>query len=187
MVKIYTKTGDAGLTGLYGGERVPKDSPRIETCGAIDELNSWLSFSRDLLPEAGWADSIAGIQKDLFTLGADVATPEKSKTSARAPRIGPHHVKAIETLIDAAETALPPQDRFYLPGGCPASNAVEIARGVCRRAERRLWTLAHNEPVNREAAVYLNRLADYLYVLARLINKRQGVREIPWEPPPPAG
>jgi len=180
-MKIYTKTGDKGETGLYGGQRVRKDSPRIEACGEVDELNSFLSVARNHITERATNNTLISLQKDLFVLGADIATPSYSKTAQRTPRISPAHIKNIETLIDAAQSTLTPQTHFYLPGGCPASSAVEAARSVCRRAERRLWTLSGKEEVSQDTLIYLNRLSDFLYVLARLINKNQGVVEIPWE------
>ncbi len=181
-MKIYTKSGDKGETGLYGGQRVRKDSTRVEAYGTVDELNSFLSIAKLHLTEPETTSTITNLQKELFVLGADIATPPHSKTAKKTPRITSAHVENLETLIDKAQNILPPQKHFYLPGGCPASSALEAARSVCRRAERRLWTVAKKEPVNEQALIYLNRLSDFLYVLARLINKRQGVPETPWEP-----
>jgi len=181
-MKIYTKTGDKGETGLYGGERVRKDSLRVEAYGTVDELNSFLSVAKTHMSAHETASMITDIQKDLFTLGADIATPARSQTACRVPRISTTHIKNLETLIDRVQGTLSPQTHFYLPGGCPASSSLETARSVCRRAERRLWSVAKKEDVNPDALVYLNRLSDLLYVLARQANKHQGIIEIQWEP-----
>ena len=181
-MKIYTKSGDKGQTGLFGGKRVKKQSARVEAYGSVDELNSFLALASAFITEHETAAILTDIQKDLFVLGADLATPSGSKTPKKTPRISSRHIRNLENIIDRVQTSLPPQTHFVLPGGSQASSALEVARSVCRRAERKLWALADKEDVNQEAVVYLNRLSDLLFVLARLINKKQGVLEIPWEP-----
>ena len=182
-MKIYTKTGDKGQTGLYDGSRTRKDSLRIEACGAVDELNSFLAAAKEQVPYKDVRSELVEIQKDLFVLGSDVATPLKSKTAPkRTPRIGPAYIKKLEARIDEIQAQLPKQSHFFLPGGCQASSAVEICRSVSRRAERRLWALSRKEPLNPDTLIYLNRLSDFLYVLARLLNKHWGVPETAWVP-----
>lgn len=182
-VKIYTRGGDGGQTGLFGGGRVRKDHARVEAYGSVDELNAALGAARAAgLPED--LDRLAeGIQGDLFVLGADLATPPdtaaRSETIARLPEGA---AAGLEGRIDACEEELEPLATFILPGGCPAGAALHLARTVCRRAERRLVALSGVETVSAEALPYLNRLSDLLFVMARLANARAGRSEKPWTP-----
>jgi cob(I)alamin adenosyltransferase len=183
-MRIYTKTGDAGETGLYGGGRVPKDALRVAAYGAVDELNAALGVARALA--AGDADLdavLARLQAECFTLGAELATPQPSGIARPVPRISGAHVAAAEQDIDRLETELPELRHFILPGGAKAGAALHFARTVCRRAERELVRLHHAEPVSAEALQYLNRVSDLLFVMARAANRRAGAAETPWEPP----
>jgi cob(I)alamin adenosyltransferase len=183
MMKIYTKTGDRGDTGLFGGPRVAKDAPRIEAYGAVDELNSALGVARSqkLPPEI---DSlVARIQNDLFSVGAELATP--SAGGRPTPHVADSDIAALEQAIDGYQGQLEPLRQFILPGGCAAAAQLHLARTVCRRAERRLVTLMRqpDEHVASEPLIYLNRLSDLLFVLARIANKTAGVSDVPWQKP----
>ncbi|CAN5845233.1 cob(I)yrinic acid a,c-diamide adenosyltransferase [soil metagenome] len=187
-MKIYTRTGDRGETGLFGGGRVSKDHTRVEAYGEVDELNSLLGVVVVALEDAGEAE-IAGrlrrIQADLFTLGANLATPraeEGGRASAHVPGLPAERIAEMESWIDAAEEELEPLRSFILPGGSQAAALLHLARTVCRRAERRVVTLAHQAQVEEEVIVYLNRLSDLLFTLARLANRRVGMHDIPWVP-----
>lgn len=189
-MKIYTRTGDRGETGLFGGGRVSKDHTRVEAYGEVDELNSLLGVVVVALEDAGEAE-IAGrlrrIQADLFTLGANLATPraeEGGRASAHIPKLPAERIAEMESWIDAAEEELEPLRSFILPGGSQAAALLHLARTVCRRAERRVVTLAHQAQVEEEVIVYLNRLSDLLFTLARLANRRGGRQDIPWVPTP---
>lgn len=182
-VPIYTGGGDRGETGLFGGGRVQKDDLRVEAYGAVDELNASLGLARTTgLP--GELDALlARIQDDLFVLGADLATPPDATVRAdRVVRMEAGAAKALEPEIDRLDAALPPLRTFILPGGSPGGAALHLARTVCRRAERRVVTLARKSGVSPEAVVYLNRLSDLLFVMARSANARAGVPEAPWNP-----
>jgi len=181
-MKIYTRTGDEGETGLYGGERVAKDSPRIEAVGAVDEANSQLGFVRSLLPgEVDGLDAdLRRIQNDLFDLGADLATRFGSRGEENVRRITAADVLFLEDRTDFYTDDGPEFAGFVLPGGHPAAAALQVARAVVRRAERRVITLAGKEKVNPEVRHYLNRLSDLLFVAARWLNQRQGVEEPLW-------
>jgi cob(I)alamin adenosyltransferase len=183
-MKIYTRKGDRGETSLFGGERVEKDSLRLEAYGTVDELNSILGLARS--NRNGIHKEIDGmleaVQNDLFVLGADLATP-LSKEKAKTPRVGPKDVKRLERWIDKAEDELPPLKNFILPGGSPLAAALHLARTVCRRAERRVVALSHSEEIGELVIVYLNRLSDLLFVVARLANHRARLEEIKWSPP----
>jgi cob(I)alamin adenosyltransferase len=189
-MKIYTRTGDRGETGLFGGGRVSKDHTRVEAYGEVDELNSVLGVVIASLEDAREAE-IAGrlrqIQADLFTLGANLATPraeEGGRASAHVPGLPAERIAEMESWIDAAEEELEPLQSFILPGGSQAAALLHLARTVCRRAERRVVTLAHQAQVEEEVIVYLNRLSDLLFTLARLANRRGGRQDIPWVPTP---
>lgn len=176
MPKIYTRTGDTGQTGLYGGGRVPKDDPRVEAYGTVDEANSALGVLAAHLdgePEA----AILAAQRALFDIGAELATPE----SGRVAGVTAAQVEALEGLIDRWEAELPPLRQFILPGGEVPAALCHVARSVVRRAERRTVTLARSVDVNPEILRYLNRLSDCLFVLARLLNHRRGIADVPWE------
>jgi len=178
-VKIYTRTGDDGSTGLLGPGRVPKDAPRVEAYGTVDELNASLGVAR-ALDTARWIDpELSAIQARLFNLGAELATLEAGALGKLA-RVSEDDVRALEGWIDAREKDLTPLKRFILPGGSPLAAELHRARTVCRRAERRLVALAQKESVEPRLVRYLNRLGDLLFVLARWCNHRAGAEEIEW-------
>ena len=176
MPKIYTRTGDRGETGLFGGSRVPKDDPRVEAYGALDEANSALGLVAAHL-DADLAAVVRAIQRTLFDIGAELATPEPS----RVPAISAEAVASLEALIDGWEGDLTPLRTFVLPGGSREAALCHLARALVRRAERRTVTLARQAPVNPEILRYLNRLSDCLFVLARVLNRRAGINDVPWE------
>lgn len=225
MLRIYTRTGDEGETGLFGGQRVRKDALRVEAYGTVDELNAIIGLARvashtnredanqidtnredanrqdtnrakseDLKASVDDIDSLLQtIQNDLFTLGADLATPEEKDTikgRIRITRIAPPQILHLEQQIDRYEAELPPLTSFILPGGTPLAAHLHHARVVCRRAERRTVTLAQSDPeslynsqqINPDALRYLNRLSDLLFVLARVANHRQQVPDVKWTP-----
>lgn len=176
MPKIYTKTGDAGETGLFGGGRVPKDDPRVEAYGTLDEANSALGLlAADL--DAELRDLVCGVQRVLFDIGAELASPQPGRVAA----VPAEAVAALETRIDGWEAELAPLRQFILPGGSTPAAICHLARALVRRAERRAVTLARSAPVNPEVLKYLNRLSDWLFVLARVLNHRRGVADVPWE------
>lgn len=181
--KIYTKTGDDGTTGLFGGRRVAKDSLRIEAYGTVDELNSAIGLARALGVVPDHDALLATIQENLFVLGADLATPHDAMKNFPLPRVIPEDVVCLERAIDTLEATLPPLKNFIQPGGTPAGAALHLARTVCRRAERATVMLAHEEPdIGALPVQYLNRLSDLLFVLARAVNHEAGVEEHPWIP-----
>ena len=175
-MKIYTKTGDAGQTGLFGGPRVRKDHARIEAFGTVDELNSHLGMVRTHSVAAAFDPLLRRVQCELFDLGAQLATPE-----AAEERITAGHVEALELEIDRHEATLTPLTCFILPAGTPLAAAVHVARTVCRRAERKLVELDRNEKVTDISLQYLNRLSDLLFVMCRSINKQAGRPDVMWE------
>lgn len=178
-MKIYTKTGDAGETGLFGGPRVRKDHARIEAFGTVDELNSHIGIIRTLAAAAVFDDLLRRVQCELFDLGAQLATP-----SGANERITTAHVEALEREIDSLEQTLEPLACFILPTGTPLAAEIHVARTVCRRAERRVVTLAM-EPgatIPANAIEYLNRLGDMLFVMGRAANRQAGVPDDPWIP-----
>lgn len=184
-MKIYTRRGDRGETGLFGGQRVSKASRRVAAYGTVDEANSHLGVALSLLPDSPLRPLILSLQEQLFALGADLATPpHPSKGQGRVPRIGDEHVSLLEKHIDDLEESLPPLKTFILPGGHPAAAHLHVARAVCRRAER-LAVAARKEGETISDAVlsYLNRLSDLLFVLARAVNSETGTADIPWNPP----
>jgi cob(I)alamin adenosyltransferase len=183
-MKIYTKTGDDGTTGLYGGERVGKDHPRIATCGAVDELNAVLGGALCLTLEPDSATILAKVQHDLFALGAELATPRHhaDKLTARSTGLSNDDIAALERVIDQKEALLPPLKQFILPGGSEAAARLHWARAVCRRAERALVALHRDQPVRQEILIYVNRLSDLLFVLARFANHHLGRDDVPWQP-----
>lgn len=176
-MKIYTKTGDAGETGLFGGGRVPKDDPRVSAYGEVDELNATLGFAAALDPASFESDFIQAIQRDLFAIGAELATPNATKVREQ---VGAERVSAIEALIDKHEATLPALKNFILPGGTPKAAALHVARTTCRRAERAVVSLARDEQINPIIIHYLNRLSDLLFVLARAVNTQAGRADIAW-------
>lgn len=175
LTKIYTRTGDAGETGLGDGTRVTKDSPRVHALGEIDELNSMIGL---LLAEdlpAGIRAALDAVQHDLFDLGGEVCVPGHASMSEQ-------QIARLENLLDAHNRDLPPLKEFILPGGTRAASLAHLARAVCRRAERALVTLARVEPVGTAARKYLNRLSDLLFVLARALNRAGGGSDVLWQP-----
>ena len=179
-MKIYTKTGDLGETSLLGGARVPKDHLRVAAYGDVDETNAALGAVR-ALAEASLEALLFSIQKDLFAIGAQLADPTHKVASKRAKAaVTAAHVRRLEKAIDAREAKLPPLRSFVLPGGTPAAALLHQARTVCRRAERSVVTLAREADVDPKIIVYLNRLSDLLFVLARSENCRAGLAEDRW-------
>jgi cob(I)alamin adenosyltransferase len=178
-VKIYTRTGDAGETSLFGGTRARKSDPRVDAYGEVDELNAWLGLARASAPDPALADELVHLQRDLFALGAQLADPA-DKIAARVTKatLGDADTARLEQLIDRLDAELPPLRRFILAGGAPAGAALHVARTVCRRAERRIVAL--DPPVDPVLLRYVNRLSDLLFVLARTANHRAGVPEIEW-------
>jgi len=183
-VKIYTKTGDEGETGLVGGERVAKSHQRVDAYGHVDELNAALGLALALEPAGFERDLLESIQRDLFAIGAELATPDPGRVETALrdrPRIGEARVRALESAIDRHESDLPPLKQFILPGGAPKAAALHLARTVCRRAERAVVALRQGKhAVAPPVAVYLNRLSDLLFVLARAANAAAGVRDAQW-------
>ncbi|HLZ88958.1 MAG TPA: cob(I)yrinic acid a,c-diamide adenosyltransferase [Puia sp.] len=185
-IKIYTKTGDKGTTSLIGGTKVSKSSLRIEAYGTIDELNSFIGLLSDRQDQqnlAGIQPLLREIQDRLFTIGSSLACDPEKEPKLKIPDLKPEDIKLLETAIDTMETELPPMKSFLLPGGHPAVSTAHITRCVCRRAER-CCVRMQDEGVFVEPLVlqYLNRLSDYLFVLARFIGHRLAVPEIPWKP-----
>lgn len=169
--KIYTRTGDDGTSGLVDGSRIAKHSARMAAIGDVDELNSALGLAVVALGESEFTADLIRVQNDLFDLGADIATPGEDFTpSEMVLRIVPSQVQWIEDRIDAVNDPLPPLKSFILPGGSPAAAAVHLARAIARRAERALVAAAHEGSINPQARIYVNRLSDFLFVLARRIN-----------------
>ncbi len=188
--RIYTRTGDKGDTGLFGGRRVSKDDLRVEAYGAADELNAVLGIALSQCTEPELASILLAIQSDLFHLGADLATPTEDaarKGRITIRRIGAGDVARLESLIDRWEAEVTPLQTFIIPGGHLAAAALHQARAVCRRAERRCVTLIRSEAevdasTPHYVLQYLNRLSDLLFVLSRAANRRHGVDDIPWNP-----
>lgn len=181
ITKVYTRTGDDGTTGLGSGERVPKDSLRIEAYGDVDELNSCLGAALACGLDARLDEAFSSVQNELLHLGADLCVPEQAKESHRGPTIEARHVEALEALMDELSKDLEPLENFILPGGSTGAAALHLARVVCRRAERRVVTLARQEPVGPFVVTYLNRLSDALFVAARYENKQKGSADIVWD------
>jgi cob(I)alamin adenosyltransferase len=187
-MKIYTKTGDEGTTALFGGTRVPKHHLRIESYGTVDELNSHLGLIRDQEIDQRYKETIARIQDRLFTIGAILATdPEKAtlksgKERLNIPKIAEADVELLEQEMDLMNESLPPMTHFILPGGHQTVSFCHIARCVCRRAERLAAHLNSLEPFQPESLKYLNRLSDYLFVLARKLSHDLQAEEIKWVP-----
>jgi cob(I)alamin adenosyltransferase len=180
-MKIYTRTGDDGMTGLLGGVRVAKDDLRIAAYGTVDELNAALGVCRAAELPAAIDDVLARLQHELFALGAELASPDG------APRgtdlLGDAVIQRLEQSIDQFEATLTPLRVFIIPGGSPAGAALHAARCVCRRAERELVALAHASTVRPTALRFVNRVSDLLFVLARAANSAAGVGDVPWEKP----
>ena len=181
-MRIYTRTGDAGETGLFGGGRVVKHHPRVEAYGEVDELNAVVGMARaiELMPRID--EVLVPVQRDLFGLGALLATPDREKMQRQLEkaRIDEERIEQLERAIDAAESELEPLTTFILPGGTPKAAALHVARTVCRRAERRVVALQEEAELPPLVVIYLNRLSDLLFVLARLANRRAGAGEVTW-------
>jgi cob(I)alamin adenosyltransferase len=180
ITRVYTRTGDDGTTGLGGGQRVPKDSPRIEAYGTVDELSSAIGVALGLGLDPRLAETLTGIQNDLFNLGSDLCILEADKAARPVPVIEERHVAALERLMDDLAEQLSPLENFVLPGGSPGAAQLHVARTVCRRAERLAIALARLEPVGPLVVQYLNRLSDALFVMARYENLRRGVPDVLW-------
>ena len=182
LSRIYTKAGDQGETGLGDGRRVPKDHPRVAAYGEVDELNAVLGLLLAHAADAGEADLLRSVQNDLFDVGADLCVPQAADEAAGARlRVRPEQATRLEQAIDRLNAGLKPLTSFVLPGGRVAAAWCHLARTVCRRAERDVVTLARAEAVNPQVIVYLNRLSDLLFVLARVYNK-QGRGDVLWQP-----
>jgi cob(I)alamin adenosyltransferase len=181
-MRIYTRTGDDGQTGLFGGGRVAKTNPRVEAYGEVDELNSVIGWVLSQDVDGSVSEELLRVQADLFTIGAQLATPEERTRGNKpsVPELGAGRIAALERWIDAMEHFLPELRTFILPGGTPPAAALHVARTVCRRAERRVIGLAENEQLNPILIVYLNRLSDALFVAARFVNHRSGAAEQAW-------
>jgi cob(I)alamin adenosyltransferase len=179
-MKIYTKTGDDGTTGLFGGGRVAKASPRVEAYGTVDELNAVLGVVLAVSPSAFTKEVLTPIQSELFTIGAELACEPGKEDKLRMNLVGANEATRLEQAIDQAELSLKPLSSFVLPGGTLASAQLHIARTVCRRAERRV--LATETETRREVVIYLNRLSDLLFTLARYENELAAIPDVPWSP-----
>ena len=196
-MKIYTKTGDGGETGLFGGGRIPKDSLRVAAYGEVDEVNAVLGLARALDPQEFADPLLQSIQRDLFTIGAELAAPDPDKVQkalSRRVAIAESDITALEDAIDSHESRLEPLKNFILPGGAPKAATLHLARTVCRRAERAVVALSRHEQVSPAVLRYLNRLSDLLFVLARAANAHAGRPDVkpsapgaaspPWAPRP---
>lgn len=182
-MKIYTKTGDDGTTGLFGGARVKKTSTRVGAYGTVDELNATIGVARATKLDAFTDGVLARVQVDLFTLGAELACVPGKEDKLGMALLDGHDAEALERAIDEANESLPPLKNFVLPGGSAQAAALHLARTVCRRAEREVLDIGHDdaEP-RRELVVYLNRLSDLLFTLARRVNVEAKVDDVPWAP-----
>lgn len=181
-LKIYTKTGDTGQTALFGGGRVEKDHPRVEAYGDVDELNACLGMARSVEMMPRIDEVLVPIQRDLFSIGALLATPDRDKMreQLQKARIDEARIGELERAIDDCERELDPLKSFILPGGTPKSSALHVARTVCRRAERRVVALNREVQLPELVVIYLNRLSDLLFMLARVANRRAGAGEVTW-------
>jgi cob(I)alamin adenosyltransferase len=180
ITKVYTRQGDEGETRLGGGQKVPKDSPRIAAYGTVDELNAIIGVTLAFEPTEKVREALTQIQHELFTLGGDLCVLEEDKKQRNMAVIEEVHVKALEKLMDELNKELKPLEEFILPGGTPAAAFLHQARCVCRRAERQLVTLSRQEKTGQNVLKYLNRLSDALFVLARYENLKKGVEEVYW-------
>ncbi|MEO7713969.1 MAG: cob(I)yrinic acid a,c-diamide adenosyltransferase [Gemmatimonadaceae bacterium] len=181
-MKIYTKTGDEGSTGLFGGGRVAKDNIRVEAYGDVDELNAVIGMARSVEMMPRIDEVLVPIQRDLFAIGALLATPDRDKMAQhlQKARIDDGRIEELERAIDEGEAELEPLTAFIIPGGTPKSAALHVARTVCRRAERHVVRLQHDVELPPLAVIYLNRLSDLLFTLARVANRRAGAGEVTW-------
>ena len=181
-MKIYTRTGDDGTTGLFGGSRVSKADARIECFGTVDELNAALGFAAAAAgADPSLGEKLAKVQNELFVIGSHLATPpDDTRRLSRVPDLDEGAVARLEAEVDEADAALPPLRNFILPGGTEAAARLHLARTVCRRAERLLVAFSTDHPVEPVIVQYLNRLSDWLFVQARWCNQRAGVADVPW-------
>lgn len=180
-MKIYTKTGDRGKTSLFGGERVDKNSARIRAYGDIDELNSQIGLVIAQKPPVDTSKKLQRIQNELFVLGTDLATPSEVKVKVKVPRVKKSFVTRLEKEIDIWQKKLPEIRNFILPGGSEVGARLHLARAVARRAERAIVDLSNVEKINRNALIYINRLSDWFFVLARYVNKLDNEAETIWK------
>ena len=188
MGKIYTRVGDRGTTSLFGGRRVDKDSARIEAYGNVDDLNSLIGVIladfvevRPLLEIGPLKRKLFRVQTELFVLGSDLATPMESKLKVKVPRVKKSYSTRLEKEIDTWDKNLAPLKKFIIPGGSPVGAKLHLARTVARRAERSIVTLAKSETININARIYINRLSDWLFTLARYVNKLDNIKEVVWK------
>jgi cob(I)alamin adenosyltransferase len=179
---IYTRTGDAGETGLFGGGRVPKDHSRVQAYGDVDELNSSLGLARSTQPVHFFDDLLETIQRDLFALGGQLATPdpEKVRKALEKAELTAARIESFERVMDDADRELPALTAFVLPAGTPKAAALHLSRTICRRAERQVVKLSHEAEVPELFVTYLNRLSDLLFTLARVANHRDGAGDVTW-------
>lgn len=180
-MKIYTRTGDKGDTGLFGGGRVSKAHPRVEAYGEVDELNATIGFARAIEPMPRVDEVLVPVQRDLFAIGALLATPDRERMQKHLEKasIDGRRIEELERAIDQGDAELEPLKSFIVPGGTPKAAALHVARTVCRRAERRVIAL-EDEDIPDVVVIYLNRLSDLLFTLARVANKRAGAGEVTW-------
>ncbi|HEY8108656.1 MAG TPA: cob(I)yrinic acid a,c-diamide adenosyltransferase [Patescibacteria group bacterium] len=183
MPRIYTRTGDKGLTSLYGGQRIPKHRVRLDVVGTLDELNAMLGLALSEITQKDIVGPLTEVQNLLLNIGAEVAEggTKAKKMIDDSLRINPMHVATLERWIDSFEQDVPPLTTFILPGGSPAGARLHLARAVCRRAERRLAELSEKEGANPASLMYLNRLSDFLFVLARTVNHAAKATERTWK------
>jgi cob(I)alamin adenosyltransferase len=180
--KLYTRGGDRGETSLFGGGRVPKDHLRVDAYGQLDELSAALGLLIVALPADALRDQLQQVQNELFDLGAELATPPESRLEYKLPPgVEESDWRRLEALLDEYDAQVPPLRSFVLPGGHEMAARAHLARTVCRRAERAVVRLAHEEEVRGDVLTYLNRLSDFLFVVARVLNVRAGVPEVEWQ------
>lgn len=185
-MKLYTRTGDDGTTGLFGGGRIPKDHPRVAAYGTVDELNAALGLAVTAIPppaaESLFLPLLMALQSRLFDLGADLATPAGTQHESKIHRIDDRHIKEIEGWIDQIEAGNTPMTQFILPGGTELAARLHLARTIGRRAERLLVGLLRDSIINPATLIYVNRVSDLLFAMARRANKEAGVADVPWVP-----
>jgi cob(I)alamin adenosyltransferase len=181
-MKLYTRQGDDGKTSLFDGSRVPKDDPRVAAYGDVDELNAILGWVAALQEAESLREAIRTLQDEMFILGAELATPAKSTSDSHIPHVQVDAIIRLEGWIDEAVEQVPPLRQFILPGGSELAARLHLARTCCRRAERQVITLSHQEPLRSELIIYLNRLSDLLFAWARLANHHLGVPDRLWDP-----
>jgi cob(I)alamin adenosyltransferase len=179
-MKIYTKKGDDGETALFGGGRVSKASARVAAYGEVDELNAWLGAARAWCADAGIRAALERVQGELFVLGAILATPNPARRKGERFELAAERIDALETEIDAWEAELEELRTFILPGGGQAASIIHLARAACRRAERAIVGLAADDLLETLVVPYVNRLSDWLFTCARVLNAREGIAETPW-------